>query len=194
MNQKVKRLLACILSALTISSALPVMANAANTGDAAETEEVEYFRDGDDIPIDLDEIDQDLVIRNVQDYYEFEEQNDQYAGLDRDADTETPDEMAQRLYGEYDNSVNENAKYLPAIKSQGGIGSCVAWAEVYYQYTDGVHCKESLHLSCEKCGKTYHMNSECAKMLIENLAQSDEFAIDKASTVLYGVCRECQKQ
>ncbi len=135
MNQKVKRLLACILSALTISSALPVMANAANTGDAAETEEVEYFRDGDDIPIDLDEIDQDLVIRNVQDYYEFEEQNDQYAGLDRDADTETPDEMAQRLYGEYDNSVNENAKYLPAIKSQGGIGSCVAWAEVYYQYT-----------------------------------------------------------
>ena len=66
--------------------------------------------------------------------------------------------------------------------------------EVYYQYTDGVHCKESLHLSCEKCGKTYHMNSECAKMLIENLAQSDEFAIDKASTVLYGVCRECQKQ
>ena len=38
------------------------------------------------------------------------------------------------------------------------------------------------------------MNSECAKILIENLAQSDEFAIDKASTVLYGVCRECQKQ
>ena len=62
------------------------------------------------------------------------------------------------------------------------------------RYTEGLHCKECLHLSCEKCGKTYHMNSECAKILIENLAQSDEFAIDKASTVLYGVCRECQKQ
>lgn len=66
--------------------------------------------------------------------------------------------------------------------------------EVFYQYTDGAHCKECLHLSCEKCGKTYHMNSEVTKMLIENLAQSDEFAIDKASTVLYGVCRECREK
>lgn len=65
--------------------------------------------------------------------------------------------------------------------------------EVFYQYTDGAHCKECLHLSCEKCGKTYHMNSAGARMLIENLAQSDEFAIDKANTVLYGVCRDCRK-
>lgn len=64
--------------------------------------------------------------------------------------------------------------------------------EVFYQYTDGAHCKECLHLSCEKCGKTYHMNSEVAQMLVQNLAQSDEFAIDKASTVLYGVCRDCR--
>ena len=26
--------------------------------------------------------------------------------------------------------------------------------EVFYQYTDSAHCKECLHLSCEKCGKT----------------------------------------
>ena len=66
--------------------------------------------------------------------------------------------------------------------------------EVYYLYTDCDHCNECLHLSCEKCGKTYHMNSEGAQMLVRNLAQSDEFAIDKADTVLYGVCRDCQKK
>ena len=66
--------------------------------------------------------------------------------------------------------------------------------EVFYQYTDGAHCKDCLHLSCEKCGKTYHMNSAVAQMLIENLAQSDEFTIDKANTVLYGVCGDCRKK
>ena len=66
--------------------------------------------------------------------------------------------------------------------------------EVFYQYTDGAHCKECLHLSCEKCGKTYHMNSAVAQTLIENLAQSDEFTIDKANTVLYGVCGDCRKK
>ena len=64
--------------------------------------------------------------------------------------------------------------------------------EVFYQYTDGEHCKECLHLSCEKCGKTYHMNTPGAQMLIQNLAQSDEFTIDKANTVLYGVCKDCK--
>lgn len=65
--------------------------------------------------------------------------------------------------------------------------------EVFYQYTDCHECKECLHLSCEKCGRTYHMNMSCANMLIENLAQSDEFTIDKANTVLYGVCKACRK-
>ena len=64
--------------------------------------------------------------------------------------------------------------------------------EVFYQYTDSAHCKECLHLSCEKCGKTYHMNTESAAMLIQNLASSDEFTIDKAHTVLYGVCEDCR--
>ena len=66
--------------------------------------------------------------------------------------------------------------------------------EVLYQYTDSAHCKECLHLSCEKCGKTYHMNIPGMEMLIENLASSDEFAIDRKNTVLYGVCKSCQKE
>ena len=66
--------------------------------------------------------------------------------------------------------------------------------EVFYQYTDGAHCKDCLHLSCEKCGKTYHMNSAVAQTLIENLVQSDEFTIDKANTVLYGVCGDCREK
>lgn len=64
--------------------------------------------------------------------------------------------------------------------------------EVYYMYTDAHECRESLHLSCKKCGKTYHMNSQCAEMLVNTLAQNDEFTIDKSDTVLYGVCKDCK--
>lgn len=64
--------------------------------------------------------------------------------------------------------------------------------EIYYMYTDAHECRESLHLSCKKCGKTYHMNSQCAEMLVNTLAQNDEFTIDKSDTVLYGVCKDCK--
>ena len=66
--------------------------------------------------------------------------------------------------------------------------------EVFYQYTDGAHCRDSLHLSCEKCGKTYHMNVDGAQMLVQNLASTDAFTIDKANTVLYGVCKDCREK
>lgn len=66
--------------------------------------------------------------------------------------------------------------------------------ETFYQYTDAHACKDCLHLSCERCGKTYHMNMPGAQMLIDNLASSDEFTIDKANTVLYGVCKDCNKK
>ncbi len=38
------------------------------------------------------------------------------------------------------------------------------------------------------------MNTEGAQMLVQNLAQSDAFAIDKANTVLYGVCKDCREK
>jgi len=34
-----------------------------------------------------------------------------------------------------DLSTNADKKYLPPIGNQGGIGSCVAWATTYYQYS-----------------------------------------------------------
>lgn len=32
------------------------------------------------------------------------------------------------------------------------------WREVFYQYIDDDECKQCLHLSCKRCGKTYHLN------------------------------------
>ncbi len=65
--------------------------------------------------------------------------------------------------------------------------------EVFYQYIDEHKCRECLHLSCEKCGKTFHMNIDGANALVKSVENNDDFAIDKANTILYGICKNCQK-
>lgn len=92
-------------------------------------------------------------------------------------------------------SVSVSAVYrnLSALEQDGKIRrvSKSGSREAFYQYTDCTGCKDCLHLSCEKCGKTYHMNTPDAERLVAALAQNDEFSIDKTATVLYGVCKEC---
>lgn len=104
-------------------------------------------------------------------------------------------QIAQTLSGE---GISISAVYrnLSALEQEGKIRrvSKNGSREVFYQYTDCTACKNCLHLSCEKCGRTYHMNMPDVDRLVAALAQNDEFAIDKSATVLYGVCKECKKQ
>ena len=101
-------------------------------------------------------------------------------------------QIAETLSGD---SVSVSAVYrnLSALEQDGKIRrvSKSGSREAFYQYTDCTGCKDCLHLSCEKCGKTYHMNTPDAERLVAALAQNDEFSIDKTATVLYGVCKEC---
>ena len=115
--------------------------------------------------------------------------------LERHADEEL---SAKKIEAELaDSGVSISAVYrnLSELEKEGKVRriSKSGSREVFYLYTDAHACRESLHLFCKKCGKTYHMNSQCADMLINNLAQNDEFTIDKSDTVLYGVCKACKK-
>ena len=64
--------------------------------------------------------------------------------------------------------------------------------EAVYQYIDEHKCKSALHLSCKKCGKTVHMQKQIADELVDSVAQSDDFVIDKGDTVIYGICSKCK--
>ena len=66
--------------------------------------------------------------------------------------------------------------------------------EVYYQYLDAESCKGALHMSCIKCGKTFHMADDNAVLLVKHLAQSEQFALDTADTILYGICSDCKEE
>ena len=64
--------------------------------------------------------------------------------------------------------------------------------EAFYQYLDAKGCKGALHMSCIKCGKTFHMADGNAALLAKHLAQSEQFMLDTTDTILYGTCSNCK--
>ena len=65
--------------------------------------------------------------------------------------------------------------------------------ELYYRYTGAENCQGHLHLSCLRCGKTVHMEEDETDALVHRLAKNEGFALNRADTVLYGICADCQK-
>ena len=107
------------------------------------------------------------------------------------------EQLTVRQIGEAlsDEAISTSAVYrnLAALEQAGEVRrlSKSGAREVFYQYAGAAHCKDCLHLSCKKCGKTYHMDADEAERLIRSVAVCDHFTIDKTDTVLYGVCKDC---
>ena len=97
---------------------------------------------------------------------------------------------------EYGISTSAIYRNIAALESENKITRVTknGSREIYYRFTDSNECKKCIHLSCEKCGKTFHMNIEGAQQLVDNVEKSDMFRIDKANTVLYGLCKKCSEE
>lgn len=65
--------------------------------------------------------------------------------------------------------------------------------KVFYRYKAADECREHIHMSCSKCGRTYHMPLPVTDSLITDVRRDTDFEIDRTETVLYGVCKECRK-
>lgn len=63
--------------------------------------------------------------------------------------------------------------------------------ESYYQYVGAEDCHSHLHLSCTRCGKTFHMDAERTAQLTRAMSELDGFDLDILKTVLYGICQNC---
>ena len=66
--------------------------------------------------------------------------------------------------------------------------------EVFFQYLDGEDCRNSVHLSCTRCGRTFHMNALGAERMLRDVERSDSFQVDRSETVLYGLCGSCRRE
>ena len=83
--------------------------------------------------------------------------------------------------------ISISAVYRNLIKmhSQGIISRSVKEdsREIYYQYMSGCDCKNSIHLTCTKCGKVSHMDSAYANEMTANLRKSG-FNLNKTKTIV----------
>ena len=134
-NGTAKKLFAAMLSLSMVGAAAAIPVSAAAADEAASAQEVpaaaqeEVPSESEDgfvygaLPM-TDEIDEDKIISNTEDYYQFVKENDSSGALGLPS--------AGSLPSAVDNS---QSIYFPKIKSQGRIGSCVGWGNVYYMFT-----------------------------------------------------------
>ena len=93
-------------------------------------------------------------------------------------------------------SVSAVYRNLSALEKDGAVRKLAKSGsrEVFYQYMQAEACRDHLHLSCKKCGKTFHMDEAETEALLDAIARVDGFAVDRENTVLYGVCESCQEK
>lgn len=63
--------------------------------------------------------------------------------------------------------------------------------EAYYRYTGTQACRGRIHLTCKKCGRTFHMKQEDAEALVQSARKYRDFSVDLTDTVLIGICGDC---
>lgn len=93
-------------------------------------------------------------------------------------------------------SVSAVYRNLSALEQDGTVRKVAKTGsrEVFFQYMKAEECKDHLHLSCKKCGKTFHMDEAETEALLGSIAKLDGFTVDRSDTVLYGVCENCQRE
>ncbi len=105
----------------------------------------------------------------------------------------TAKEIAQAMA---DRGVSQSAVYrnLAWLESNGKINRSArdGRREIYYSYVAAEQCRGCLHLTCQKCGRTVHMNTVSANRMLNDIAGRDGFSVDMKKTVLYGVCAKCR--
>ena len=104
-------------------------------------------------------------------------------------------------------SAKEIAEQLPDEISLSAVYRNLSWLEksgeisrstkegcreIFYSYVAAESCHGCLHLTCEKCGQTVHMNSVMSEKMIHALNESDGFFVNQKKTVLYGICSKCR--
>ena len=64
---------------------------------------------------------------------------------------------------------------------------------VFYQYVDPLKCIDVVHLKCEDCDTTLHLNHHISQMIIAYAKEEQNFIINSFGSFLYGKCATCSQ-
>lgn len=105
----------------------------------------------------------------------------------------TPQEIYESLGSE---AISLSAVYrnIAALEKDGSIVRRPTGNknESSYRYVHGKNCRGHIHIVCEKCGKVAHVPQDLSEY-VEKSFLSAGFRLDKAKTMLYGICADCAK-
>ncbi len=93
------------------------------------------------------------------------------------------------------NGISQSAVYrnLATLEQEGIVVRTLRAGsrEALFRYTNSSHCANLLHLICTACGEVSHPSHSPTQTFLVDLFEGDGFVLDKAKTVLYGLCRQC---
>ena len=106
----------------------------------------------------------------------------------------TAQEIAEAMRAE---AISLSAVYrnLSDLEAEGQVRRSARGGEreIRYQFMAAERCQGCLHLCCTRCGRTFHMDSAGSAALSEVVEKAEHFTLNRAETVLYGLCRACRK-
>ncbi len=91
-------------------------------------------------------------------------------------------------------SISSLYRNLAALEESGTIIGILreGCRDKYYRCLISEDCRDCIHLTCTKCGKTVHLDHSVSDRLIDSTEQTEEFQISTAKTVIYGICKDCK--
>ncbi len=113
--------------------------------------------------------------------------------------SENPDKMfsAKQIFANFSgNEISKSAIYrnIAELENEGKIKRCAKTGsrEAFYQFVGCSDCKTHIHLSCQKCGKIFHLENSFAENIISVLEKNAGFELSKGESTLVGICKECK--
>lgn len=83
---------------------------------------------------------------------------------------------------------------LASLEGDGEISRLIKEGsrERFYQYINSDTCRNSIHLICTNCNKTFHLEPNEMKRMVQGIQKSQGFVVNNAKTILYGTCKHCK--
>ncbi len=101
----------------------------------------------------------------------------------------------QKNFDYEDISVSAIYRNLKTMENEGLICKVIDGkkAEALYHYVNPDICLGVIHLKCDSCDKTFHLNKHISSMVINYAKDELKFSINGLSAFLYGKCDNCSQ-
>ncbi len=105
---------------------------------------------------------------------------------------------AQEIHDElsvHNISVSAIYRNLAEMEEQGLVCkvSAKSRSSALYQYIDPEECVGVIHLKCQECQATFHINRHISKMIMGIAHDDFNFTVNTSAAFLYGKCDNCSQ-